>query len=38
MVGQGHDIWHVIFVGLGIALGVAGLMLATQWNRVPSKG
>jgi OPA family sugar phosphate sensor protein UhpC-like MFS transporter len=38
MVGQGHDIWHAIFVGLGISLGVAGLMLATQWNRLPAKG
>jgi MFS transporter, OPA family, glycerol-3-phosphate transporter len=37
MVGKGNDIWHSIFIGLGVALGVAGLMLATQWNRLPPK-
>jgi OPA family sugar phosphate sensor protein UhpC-like MFS transporter len=37
MVGQGHDIWHAIFVGLGISLAMAGLLLATQWNRLPTK-
>jgi OPA family sugar phosphate sensor protein UhpC-like MFS transporter len=37
MVGQGHDIWHAIFVGLGISLAIAGLILATQWNRLPTK-
>ena len=31
----GSDIWPSIFVGLGISLGVAGLMLAPLWNRVP---
>src|SRR4051812_20640833 len=38
MVGQGHDVWHVIFIGLGISLAIAGLILATQWNRLPPKG
>jgi sugar phosphate permease len=33
----GHDIWPPIFVGLGIALAVAGLMLAPFWNRVPKE-
>jgi OPA family glycerol-3-phosphate transporter-like MFS transporter len=37
MVGQGHDIWHAIFVGLGISLGIAGLLLTTQWNRLPTQ-
>jgi sugar phosphate permease len=37
MVGKGNDIWHSIFVGLGVSLAIAGLMLATQWNRLPSK-
>lgn len=38
MVGQGHDIWHAIFIGLGISLAIAGLLLSTQWNRLPAKG
>jgi OPA family glycerol-3-phosphate transporter-like MFS transporter len=37
MVGAGNDIWHAIFIGLGISLAVAGLLLATQWNRLPGK-
>ena len=37
IVGQGHDIWHAIFIGLGISLAIAGLLLSTQWNRLPSK-
>ncbi|HUS33895.1 MAG TPA: MFS transporter [Verrucomicrobiae bacterium] len=37
MVGKGNDIWHSIFIGLGVSLAVAGLMLATQWNRLPAK-
>jgi sugar phosphate permease len=33
----GQDIWPPIFVGLGIALAVAGLMLAPLWHRVPKE-
>jgi len=36
LLGKGHDIWPSIFIGLGISLAVAGLLLATQWNRVPA--
>lgn len=35
LVGQGHDIWNPIFLWLGVALAVGGLMLAPQWNRLP---
>ena len=38
LVGAGHDIWHAIFVGLGISLALAGAILSTQWNRLPAKG
>ncbi|MBL9167641.1 MAG: MFS transporter [Verrucomicrobiales bacterium] len=34
----GQDIWLPIFVGLGIALALAALLLAPQWNRVPPQG
>jgi OPA family sugar phosphate sensor protein UhpC-like MFS transporter len=37
MIGQGKDIWLSIFIGLGIALAVAGVLLATQWHRLPPK-
>jgi OPA family sugar phosphate sensor protein UhpC-like MFS transporter len=37
MVGQGNDIWHSIFIGLGVSLAVAGFLLAPQWNRLPAK-
>jgi len=37
ILGKGHDIWTSIFVGLGIALAVGGLMLAPMWNRLPPK-
>jgi OPA family glycerol-3-phosphate transporter-like MFS transporter len=37
MVGQGNDIWHSIFIGLGVSLAIAGVMLSTQWNRLPQK-
>jgi OPA family sugar phosphate sensor protein UhpC-like MFS transporter len=33
----GHDIWTPIFVGLGTALAIAGLMLAPLWNRLPKE-
>ncbi|HEY3853433.1 MAG TPA: MFS transporter [Verrucomicrobiae bacterium] len=33
----GKNIWTAIFVGLGISLAIAGLMLAAMWNRVPPK-
>jgi sugar phosphate permease len=35
LVGQGHDIWQSIFIGLGAALILAAALLATQWNRLP---
>jgi OPA family sugar phosphate sensor protein UhpC-like MFS transporter len=35
VVGKGHDIWHPIFLWLGLALVLAGLILLPQWNRVP---
>ena len=37
ILGKGHNIWPGIFVGLGISLVVAGLMLAPLWNRLPPK-
>jgi sugar phosphate permease len=38
MLKTGGDVWTPIFVGLGVALFVAGLMLAPLWNRVPKEG
>jgi OPA family sugar phosphate sensor protein UhpC-like MFS transporter len=35
--GAGANIWPTIFVGLGVSLAIAGLMLAPLWNRVPSQ-
>lgn len=35
VIGQGHNIWNAIFLWLGIALAVAGLLLLPQWNRLP---
>lgn len=35
LVGQGQDIWNPIFLWLGVALAVGGLMMAPQWNRLP---
>jgi OPA family glycerol-3-phosphate transporter-like MFS transporter len=35
VLGKGHNIWNPIFLWLGIALGVAGLLLLPQWNRMP---
>jgi OPA family sugar phosphate sensor protein UhpC-like MFS transporter len=37
IVGQGHDIWHAIFIGLGVSLGIAAMLMALQWNRLPPK-
>src|SRR5215471_8206020 len=34
IVGKGQNIWTAIFVGLGISLILAGLMLAPLWNRL----
>jgi len=34
-MAKGQNIWPVIFVGLGISLGVGGLMLAPLWHRLP---
>jgi OPA family sugar phosphate sensor protein UhpC-like MFS transporter len=36
IIGQGHNIWNAIFLWLGIALAVAGLLLLPQWNRLPA--
>jgi OPA family sugar phosphate sensor protein UhpC-like MFS transporter len=36
LLGQGHDIWNPIFLWLGVALGLAGLLLLPQWNRMPA--
>jgi OPA family glycerol-3-phosphate transporter-like MFS transporter len=33
--GAGRDVWPAIFVGLGLSLALAGLMLAPLWNRLP---
>jgi len=35
VLGKGHDIWNPIFLWLGIALAVAGVLLLPQWNRMP---
>ena len=35
ILGQGHNIWNPIFLWLGIALALAGLLLLPQWNRLP---
>jgi OPA family sugar phosphate sensor protein UhpC-like MFS transporter len=34
-LGKGHDVWRFIFVGLGVSLAMAGLLLLPQWNRLP---
>jgi len=36
LVGKGHDIWNPIFLWLGVALALAGLLLMPQWNRLPT--
>ena len=36
-LGKGQNVWAGIFVGLGISLAVAGLLLAPLWNRLPPK-
>jgi Sugar phosphate permease len=36
VLGEGHKIWNPIFLWLGIALAVAGLLLLPQWNRLPA--
>jgi OPA family glycerol-3-phosphate transporter-like MFS transporter len=35
ILGQGQNIWNPMFLWLGIALAVAGLLLLPQWNRLP---
>lgn len=37
ILGQGANIWNPIFLWLGIALALAGLLLLPQWNRLPPK-
>ena len=36
-LAEGRDIWNPIFVGLGLALALAALLLVPHWNRVPSE-
>ena len=36
VLGQGHDIWNPIFLWLGVALALAGVLLLPQWNRLPA--
>lgn len=36
ILGQGQNLWNSIFVWLGIALALAGLLLMPQWNRLPA--
>jgi OPA family sugar phosphate sensor protein UhpC-like MFS transporter len=36
VLGKGHDIWNPIFLWLGVALALAGLLLLPQWNRLPT--
>jgi OPA family glycerol-3-phosphate transporter-like MFS transporter len=36
-LAEGRDIWNPIFVGLGLALVLAALLLVPHWNRVPSE-
>ncbi len=35
LVGQGHDIWNPIFLWLGVALALGGMLMLPQWNRLP---
>src|SRR2546423_13846943 len=35
LLGHGQNIWNPIFLWLGIALALAGLLLLPQWNRLP---
>jgi OPA family sugar phosphate sensor protein UhpC-like MFS transporter len=35
LLGQGQDIWNPIFLWLGVALALGGLLMAPQWNRLP---
>jgi OPA family sugar phosphate sensor protein UhpC-like MFS transporter len=35
ILGQHQNIWNPIFLWLAIALGLAGLILLPQWNRLP---
>src|SRR3954468_20231298 len=35
LLAKGHEIWNPIFLGLGVALAFAALLLYPQWNRVP---
>jgi sugar phosphate permease len=36
IVGKGHDIWHLIFISLGVSLALAGLVLIPRWNDLPA--
>jgi len=35
IVGKEHDTWHVIFLGLGMALALAAALLLPKWNVLP---
>ena len=36
LLSQAHEIWNAIFLGLGVSLALAALLLVPQWNRVPA--
>ena len=36
-LGKGQEIWNPIFLGLGLALALAAVLLLPQWNRVPTQ-
>jgi sugar phosphate permease len=36
ILGRGQNIWNPIFLWLGMALALAGLLLLPQWNRLPA--
>jgi MFS transporter, OPA family, glycerol-3-phosphate transporter len=36
-VGAGGDVWNPIFIGLGVGLTIAALLLVPQWNRLPPR-
>lgn len=34
-IGKGNNVWPIIFIMLGGALALAGILLLPQWNRLP---
>lgn len=35
LLGKGQDIWNPIFLWLGVALALGGLLMLPQWHRLP---